>query len=152
MLTLRLIVVIVHISFAALILGVPLGLPRLLRDAISSSHDSTIRLAAAEALRRGKLAQIASLVTLLTGVWLILLSGGFAVISTNFHIALGIMLVAIAIGLFVQKPAMVAIAKAANAEPANTQGMLALLPRVAIGSGALQLLWLIILVLMLYRF
>ncbi len=152
MLTLRLIVVIVHISLAALVLGVPLGLGRMLRRALESKHDQAIRLAAYEAERRGKLAQTAGLLTLLSGILLILMSGGFGEVSTNFHVAMGLMIIAVGIGFSLMGPTGAAIVRAVEASPPRVEDIKPLLAKLGMGSGVLQLLWLLILVLMLYRF
>ena len=152
MLTLRLLVVLVHIALAALIIGLPLGLPRLIGQGLNSGHAAALRLAALEAARRGKLAQVAAVLTLLSGVALILLSGGFSQVSTNFHVALGLMLLAIGVGVFLQRPLIVAIVRAAQTDPPETEDVRARLSRLRFGGRAIQLLWLSILFLMLYRF
>lgn len=149
--TLRLILLVVHISSAATLLGVPLGIPGSIRRA-KEGGPAALRHAAADADRRGRIAGITSLLTLVTGIALIFNAGGFASITKNFHAALGLMVLALVVSFTVMKPATGKLVAAVQKEPIDEAAVEAARKKLAMGSGILQTLWLVLLVLMFYRF
>jgi hypothetical protein len=152
MLVVRLVLLVLHVASAAVIFGAPLGQPRVLRTALTSKSEEAFRLAAREAVRRGLLAQGASATTLVTGIILILISGGFAAVPSSFHVALALMLGAIGFGAGYLRPIGQKLVSASGASPLDKSALAALITKLASGSGLLQAVWLVILVLMFYRF
>jgi uncharacterized membrane protein len=147
---LRIGLLVLHIASAALLFGGALGLPRLVRNALSLGA-AAFRVAAKEAQRRGTLTGIASLMTLWTGVALIFMLGGFARAPINFHIALTLMLVAIACNLVFIRPSLSKLVREGeNPEPSATVVALAL-KKISMGQGILHLIWITNLVLMFHR-
>lgn len=147
---LRITVLILHISSAALLLGVPLGIVRNLKANLELGKDA-FRVATVDASRRGQLTGISALLTLATGLALIFMSGGFGAVPLNFHMALTAMLVALVVAAVLIRPATTKLAQIAVKETLDRQGALALTKRLAMGTGILHLLWLIMLTLMLVR-
>lgn len=139
-----LIVKIFHIAFAATWFGVALMAPGDVRRtaALGAPH---LGLLHARLLRTGAIARATSILTLLTGVALILLSGGFARVEKRFHIALGLALVAAGIGIAIGKLSEKIVAAGENATPATLAPFAKKLSALA---GVHQLLWFIILILM----
>lgn len=148
--TVRLVILVLHISAAAVLLGGGTGLLRHLRRTLEVGGEA-FRLATVDGERRGRLMGIASLVTLLTGLILIFLMGGFKVAPLNFHIALGNMLVAVAVSAAVMTPASKKLVELGARPDLDRESASALLKKLQIGQGILHLLWLANLVLMLVR-
>jgi len=148
---LRLVLLLVHISAAAMLFGAPMGLVGSVKRALAAG-DEALKLAATDAQRRGKLAGIGSMLTLLTGLALIFNAGGFGAVSTNYHAALAVMLGAIGFSAGVMRPSTAGLVAAASAVPVDRSGAQAAVKRLAMGSGVLHSLWLVTLFLMLYRF
>jgi hypothetical protein len=147
----KLIVVVLHVASAALLFGAPLGLVRMARTALEKNDDA-FKLAAIEAGRRAKLTQIGSLATLVTGLSLIFLSGGFAIVSKNFHAALGVTLLAIAFSLVWMRPNTMQLVRASAATPIDKDSARKALAKLGMGGGILQGVWLLNLTLMFLRF
>jgi hypothetical protein len=147
---LRIFVLVLHISAAAILFGGPLGTVRSLKAHLELSRDA-FKLATSEAARRGRLMGMSSIVTLLTGLALIFLAGGFAQVPLNYHMALGILLGAIAISSVLVRPTVTKLAGLAQAENLDKDAALQLIKRLAMGTGILHLLWVITLVLMFVR-
>lgn len=147
----RIALLVVHIAFAAVLFGAPLGLVGSCRRALAAGNEA-LRHAAADAARRGAIAGISSLGTLLTGIGLIFLSGGFGAVTRNYHVALTVMLVAFGVSAAIMRPNTAKLVEAARKDPVDRKGVEAALGRLGMGSGILQGLWLVILILMLHRF
>lgn len=147
---LRVTVIVVHIASAAVILGVPLGITRLIRKALELDLPA-LRLAADEGVRRARTTGIASMVTLWSGVGLIFLMGGFKIAPINYHMALGLMFVAVLLSLVVMRPAMVAIWRTTRADAPDRALIERLLKRMGMAQGVLHLLWVCLLILMFHR-
>ena len=137
-------------AFAAIIFGVSLGIPGSYRRALTQGH-AAFRATARESSRRGNLAAISAFATLISGVALIFYRGGFGKVTPNFHIALTVMVVALAISAILLGPAVKRVSTLAEAEtldrPAIDQGI----KRVAMFMGILDLLWTVMLTLMFVR-
>lgn len=149
MLVMKIALLTLHIASAAVMFGVPLGVASHLRRALDSREPGVLRAAAADAARRGLLNQVGSVVTLLTGLALIFLVGGFGVVPPTIHAALGLLLLAMGLNAMLFKPAGVKLVAAAAATPPDLDAFGVARKRLAMGSGVLQSIWLIILVLML---
>jgi hypothetical protein len=148
----RLLLLFVHITAAAFLFGASAGVARPVRRSLAFGQ-KVILAAAEDLVRRGKMIGVSSMMTLFTGVVLTATRlEGFGKSPKNFHAALGLMLVAVVVSLFLVRPASVAILGQAKQETPNAQAIGVQLKRLAMGQGILHLLWLVILVLMLIRF
>jgi hypothetical protein len=147
----KILVLVVHISASALLFGAPLGLPRLVRNGLAKGGES-FRLAAGEAAFKAKLAGMGSMVTLMSGLGLIFLGGGFAIVPKNFHAALLVMLGAFAISISVMRPNTMRLVEASQKEPIDEAAARQAIGKLGMGSGILHALWLVILILMFVRF
>lgn len=145
------ILVIVHVTLAAVVFGAPLGAVSAAKRALAVNPEA-FKLAASEVDRRGKLTSISAILLLLSGVGLILAYGGFGVVSKNFHIALTVMLAAIAFSFAWMKPNSAKLLAAAEAQPTDKDAAQVALKKLAMGSGILHAIWLVLLVLMYFRF
>lgn len=147
---LRVAVIVVHIASAAVILGAPLGITRLIRKALELDLPA-LRLAADEGVRRARTTGIASMVTLWSGVGLIFLMGGFKIAPINYHIALGLMFVAVLLSALVLRPAMIAIWRTTRTDTPDRALIERSLKRMGMFQGILHLLWVCLLILMFHR-
>jgi hypothetical protein len=147
----KVLVLVVHVSTAALLLGAPLGLVRSARTALGRSSDA-FKLATQDAAFKAKLAGMGSMLTLLSGLGLIFLGGGFAIVPKNFHAALALMLVAFGVSLTVMRPNTLRLVDASLKEPIDEPAARAALRKLGMGSGILHALWLTMLTLMFVRF
>ncbi len=148
----RIALLMVHITAAAFLLGGSAGLARPLRRNLKLGHEA-FHVAAEDAVRRLKMLTVSSLTTLLTGVALIFVSyQGFGPAPKNFHAALGLMLVALAVNWGLLRPALGTTLKLAKAETLDADKARAAMKKVSMGQGVVHLLWLILLLLMFVRF
>ncbi len=141
---------VLHISSAALLLGATTGMLRNLRRTAALGKEA-FALAVEDAGGRAKVMMKAGPTTLLTGLGLIFLLGGFAVVPLNIHIALALMLLAQVVSVTVMRPAMGRLLKIAGEPVFDPGAVSAPLKKLAMGQGILHLLWLSMLVLMLVR-
>lgn len=148
--SLHTLLLIVHISAAAILVGGGMGLRRHLLAALALGGKA-FELATQDAARRSKVMGICSLVTLLTGVLLILSLGGFKVAPLNFHFAFGVMVLFILASLLIMRPAVGLLVEEAKKAAPDTAAATAALKKIAMGQGMLHLFWLTNLVLMLVR-
>lgn len=141
----NLILMVIHISVAAVAFAVTLTMGGAVRRASDASRE--VKLAITNlAARAGLIASIFGALTLLSGLALIFYRGGFAVISPTIHVALTLVLVMLAIGQLVQRPATDRLKAAATDDDAA--GWASARKRLAMSEGIQQLLWLVVLVLM----
>lgn len=147
---LRLVVLLVHISAAALLFGGGIGIVRNLKATLELSRDA-FKLATADAVRRGNLMGLGSILTLATGLGLMFMAGGFAAVPLNFHMALAIMLGAIVVSSVIVRPSVMKLSGLALAENVDKEACLKLTKRLAMGTGILHLLWFAMLTLMFLR-
>jgi len=148
----RLLLLLVHITAAAFLFGAGTGVARPIRRSLEFGQKAILG-AAEDLVQRGKMIGMSSLTTLLTGVVLLATRlEGFGKSPKNFHAALGLMLVAVLVSVFLMRPTSMAILAEARKEAPAPQTFAALLKRLAMGQGILHLLWVVILVLMLIRF
>jgi hypothetical protein len=147
----RLVLLILHIAAAAISFGGTLGLARLIR-AGASAGPSAFQVAVRDAARRAVLGRLSGVVTLLSGVGLVLLRGGFAVVPKNYHVALGLMWLLLGIQFFVTTPAVKRVRALAEGSTLDPVAVGACARLIGIGVGAGHALWLLILVLMFHLF
>lgn len=147
----KLVVLVLHITSAAIIFGVTLGAAGGLRAGLAAGDRAFVAVAAGAA-RRGSLAKIGALITLVTGVLLIFMGGGFGAVTPNFHIALTLMLAAIGLSTFFTAPNMKRLVQLSHVSPLDQATAEPLIGRVGLGVSLSHALWVVILVLMLYRF
>lgn len=151
MYVLKLVLLTIHITAAAIIFAAPLGTIGSLKRALAGAGDSALKTSAKDAAVRSQLAYLGAIVTLVTGVVLIFVSGGFGVVGPRFHAALTLMVVAIGFRLAFIKPNGKKLAAAAAASPADRGGFAEALKNIRLGTGVQHAVWLIILVLMLAK-
>jgi len=144
------ILLVIHISAAALALGTSTGLLRLLRRGLQAGQ-GTFALAVEDAARRGKIMGMSGMATLWTGLSLIFVIGGFKAAPLNIHIALTLMLGAVAISLSIMRPNLGRLVVLSSAPSLDAAAVKRHIKKLAMGQGILHLLWLCILVLMLVR-
>ncbi len=141
MVTAKLILVILHITFGAIAFGALLGGMGALRRAQQAGPEA-LGAAAREHNRRSTVTAFAWTLVFASGVGLILLSGGFRVMPANYHAAMGLVAIATAVAWLLDRPAA---RKLLSAQGAEVDGLRA---RAAMTSGIQQALWLATLVLM----
>jgi len=152
MLSTRLLLLLVHITAAAFLFGASAGVARPVRRSLELGPKAILS-AAEDLVRRGKMIGASSMMTLMTGVVLLATRlEGFGKSPKNFHAALGLMLGAVVLSLFLIRPTSVAILGEARKEAPSADTLTALLKRLSMGQGIMHLLWVVMLVLMLIRF
>jgi len=152
MFSVRLLVLLVHITAAAFLFGGSAGVARPVRRSLELGPKA-ILAAAEDLVRRGKMIGVSSMMTLFTGIALLATRvEGFGKSPKNFHAALGLMLGAVVLSLFLIRPAAAAILGEASKEAPDRGTLTAHLKRLAMGQGIMHLLWVVMLVLMLIRF
>lgn len=147
---LRIFVLVLHVSAAAILFGGSLGTVRSLKAGLELSRDA-FKLTTSEAARRGRIMGMSSLLTFATGLVLIFMMGGFARVPVNFHMALGIFLGAIALSSILLRPTVTKLADLAQAETTDKDAARKLIARLAMGTGLVHLLWIVTLALMFTR-
>lgn len=140
-----------HVTCAAILFGLSLGLTGSCRRAMARGHEA-LRAAAEEVNRKGKILGGASVLTLLSGVSLIMSIGGFAAAPKNFHAAMGLMMVAMVISFGILKPAGESLVLATEGDSIKEDLANLSLKKMAMGSGILHLMWIGMLMLMFARF
>ena len=144
------VLLVIHISAAALALGGSAGLLRHLRGALAVNVQA-FQLATEDTVRRTKLMFLSGLVILATGLALIFVRGGFGAVPVQIHIALLIMLVWIAVSASLLRPTVAQLAELGRASQLDSQAIGKKFKRLAMSQGILHGCWLIMLVLMIYR-
>ena len=148
---LRTLLLVIHVTAAAVSFGAPLGVARLLRQSAHTSLPS-FAVAASDVARRVLLARICGVTSLFSGVALVFLNGGFGAVSKNYHLALALMWVLLGVQFFVTSPAVKKVGKLALRNSVDSVAVLACASRIALGLGVGHALWTAILVLMFERF
>ena len=151
MFVLRIVLLVVHIASAAMIFAAPMGTTGSLRRALSSGNDEVLRSAAKDAALRGRLGGMGALSTLVTGLILIFVMGGFGAVRPQIHAALALMLAAIAFHVTFLRPALLRFGAAVSTSPPDRAVCENVIKRLAMGTGIGHLMWVVILVLMLHR-
>ena len=107
------VVTIVHVAVAAAWFGHKLLIPRDVR--VSLREPESGKHLVGRMRRARNFGIVAGLLTLGTGVWLVMLSTGFAGAPVTIHIALGIVIVMFLVGFFLARPAWKRIEEAIDA-------------------------------------
>ena len=142
----KILVLVIHVAAAAVVLGASLGWGRSLQKAAQAGAQAW-EVVLSDVARRLVLVRVTSMMTLFTGVALIFMSGGFAVVPKTYHIALTLMLASVGWVMFLLAPAV----KALKQVPLSNGAAPVKLGKVAMGTGVLHAVWLVLLVLMFVR-
>jgi hypothetical protein len=138
-----------HVCFATVAFGAALTAPSLVRRSLELGGDA-MKLAAGDAAKRVNMSGGAAGGTLVLGVILIFYRGGMGAISPSIHIALTLMLGFLGVIYGLARPATKRLVAAADAGDAAAAGEALSGMSRFLGIG--HLLWLVMLVLMFYRF
>lgn len=141
---------VLHITCAAIAFGASLGVGRLLRRSLEAGQPS-FTLAAEDAARRTKLAFFTYVGVLLTGLALIFTIGGFAGAPLNIHMALGLMLVVLALMATLSRPQSNQLVHLSQAAALDQAAIRKTMKKMQMAQGMLHLSWLVLLVLMIVR-
>lgn len=147
---LRNLILFVHISAAAVLVGTNIGVVRNLRKTKDLGKEAFL-VATQDAVMRGKILAVCSMMTLMSGVMLIVKMGGMAAAPINYHIALGLMLIAVVINALIMRPTCAKVLTLAQAETLSQAGLLPLFKKLVVGQAAIHSLWAVILLLMIFR-
>lgn len=139
-----LIVKVLHVALAAGWFGVGLSVPGDVRRtiALGPPHLGPLH---ARLLRTGMIARISAITTILSGIALVLMMGGFGTVQHRFHAAIALAVVTAGVGITMGKLAEKIVAAGENASPETLSPYA---KKIAALSGIHHLLWLTILVLM----
>ena len=80
------------------------------------------------------------------------LGGGFGVVTKNFHVALLLLLLAFGFSVAWMRPNVMKLVRASEQSPIDRAAADRAVGKLGMGSGILHALWLVILILMFYRF
>jgi len=141
------ILLVLHITSAAVLFGGAIGLVRSLRQNVGGQREVFLAIAR-DAARRGRAMGVGSMATLITGLALIFTLGGFGSVPLQIHIALALLLVAMATSAALIQPQMLRLVHLAEAPTLDGEAAKKSIKLIAMGQGILHLLWIVILVLM----
>ena len=142
------IAVVLHIAFGSLWFGGPLVMGSVLKKTAAAGRPAFV-VGTQLAARMSVLTLVGLLGVLVTGPALIFLSfGGMGGAPVRFHIALGLVLVGLAVGLGLLRPTVSGLVKLAADPNVDMAAATGKLKRVSMGVGINHLLWLVCLVLM----
>jgi len=144
------VILIVHIAAAAMILGASLGWGRFLRQAAEAGQ-AAARVAIEDVSRRLLLVRVGSMMTLFTGIALIFVSGGFAIVPKNYHIALTVMLAGVGWVFLGVVPKVKALGQVASASEFDRATFGRKVGKLGMATGIVHGLWLVLSVLMFVR-
>ena len=150
--TIAVVLRVLHITCAALWFGAPLGVVKLLRNGLAGGPE-TFRMSAASGAKRGAMAGIAGILTLATGLTIVLHMGGFGIVAPQIHAAILVAVVIIGVSIGVLKPMgakLSAIAEKGLDDEGRAQAE-AILKKMGPISHGIHGLWLLLLVLMYWR-
>ena len=140
-----------HILFAASWWGVPMGLPSRLKRALAVDGP-TFRAATEDAGRRGAIASGMGLMTFATGLGMIFSRGGFGSVGPQIHAAMTLVVIMLGLGVAVMKPGTAKLfAMTDDWNDSKSSDASALIKRLSMTAGILQLLWVVTLALMLWN-
>lgn len=145
----QLIVLFLHIAFAATAFAFAMGSPSAVKRARAASQDAAVA-AARELVRRDAFANFSYLVTFVTGFALIVVKyGGFKGLHPTIHASMGLIFLVILCGYAFIHPRTKALAAALEArDDAKADKALKL---VNMGAGISQLIWVVVLALMIWN-
>jgi hypothetical protein len=142
------ILLILHVVAMATWFGVGLSQPRRARAALSGPAD-TAKVVLASITREVRIIGAAAATTILSGLALIFVRGGFAAMPPRIHIGLALALVAALVGGLGAGRTFAKINTMLETRPPSEA--LPLAKKLSAYAGVFQLLWLVVLVLMLWR-
>jgi hypothetical protein len=134
---------VLHVLSAAIWLGAGLGTARRLRTAWQEGG-ALLRAAADDARKMQRWRLIGAIATVVTGLAIVLGGGGFAAQPVRIHVGLALVMVGLALELALVAPAIARVGEGDAGRRA--------IRRIAAGTGAVHLVWLLTLVTMLWRF
>ena len=141
------VVIILHIACAAVWFGASLPVPGMVRRGLAGPADAKWMVGEVERLMRVSL--IFGIVTIITGLILVLEAGGFQVVPHTIHwallLAFGLLTVQLIAGKGIWQPLKRIILDGSDRAP-----LAGLQKRLAMTSGIRQLLWIVILALMVF--
>lgn len=136
-----------HILAASCWFAPRLFWPRRLRAALQSLEAAKVTVPALS--RELNLTAASALIAIATGVGLIFVHGGFKAVPPRIHASLGLVVIAFVVGLVLETPALVKI-RAAVERSALGEAQ-PHVKRVVIGAMIEHSVWLVVLVLMVWR-
>jgi hypothetical protein len=149
--TLFLALKIVHIAAASVWMGGGLNAPRDIRRTLplGPPHVGELmpRLQAI-----AQLMNLSALLTLVSGIAIVLVIGGFARVPHRIHLGLGLTLLAFVAGRYLIRPVLGEIARAIGAAPVTPEKVAQIMVRFRLVTGVEHALRLAVLVLMVYPF
>ena len=145
-----LVLVVLHIVFAAAWFAAPLALTSMLRSALPHGREAFGSVAKV-ATRFGIIGAIGNVGTIVLGVALIFVRGGFASVPPTYHAALTLALIGGGLGFGIQKPAGASLVETAEREDWSAEQAAATIGKLGRGVAAQHALWLTILVLMYWK-
>lgn len=148
--SLHLILVVLHIVFAAAWFAAPLALTSMLRSALPHGREAFGSVAKV-ATRFGIVGAIGNAGTIALGIALIFVRGGFASVPPTYHAALTLAVIGAGLGLGIQKPAGSSLVEDAQREDWNAEQATATIEKLSRGVAIQHALWLTILVLMYWK-
>jgi len=139
---------VVHVLVVTIWFAVPLPFGRILKQGVAGSAED-FKSATDYVGARGKVLGIVSILSLLTGIALVMTMGGFGDAPPAIHAAMGIVVVMIGLGFGVMLPISLKLSKlATNFDDAARTEASALIKRMSMIGRFDHLLWLIVLTLM----
>ena len=141
----------IHILCASVWLGSGLTIAGDVRRTLEQGRPHT-DLLISRVNRQGKMAGIFGMLTLLSGVNLVFVMGGFGNVGHNIHAGLGLSLLIFAVGLGLSMPTWRRIRAILGAETGDLAEARKLAGRLGMFTGIEHLLWLVVLVLMVVKF
>lgn len=140
-----------HILCTAIWFGAGLPLARDVRRTIERGRPHT-DLLIDRVTRQGRTAAIFGILTLVSGLSLIFNMGGFGNVRKVIHAGFGLTLLSFAVGLALSMPTWRRIATLLRREDGAMDETRRLAKRFAMFTGIEHLLWVVVLVLMVFRF
>ena len=141
----------IHIMSTAVWFGAGLPIARDVRRTIEQGRPHT-DLLVERVTRQGRLAAIFGLLTLVSGLCLIFIMGGFGNVRKGIHAGFGLTLLSFAVGLALSMPTWQKIATSLRQEDGAMDEARRLSKRFAMFTGIEHLLWVVVLVVMVFRF
>lgn len=139
------ITLIFHIAIVACWFGMSLGTPGRIRRALQAG-DSETKFIATETSRSLKLSFIFGILTLVSGLAIVLQTGGFKVADKSIHMSMGIVLLMVGLE-FIKQTIWNGGVQKLN-ENGDKSGLVSAKGKLAMFSGIQQLLWVFVLCLM----
>lgn len=140
----------IHVMSTAIWFGAGLPIARDVRRTVELGKPHT-DLLIERVTRQGKVAVIFGVLTMVSGVTLIFTMGGFGNVRKAIHAGLGLTLLSFAVGLALSMPTWRKIASLLRQEAGDMGEARRLAGRFGMFTGIEHLLWVVVLVLMVFR-